>query len=642
MLELVEGPTLADRIAQGAIPIDEALSIAKQIAEALEAAHEAGVIHRDLKPTNIKVKDDGTVKVLDFGLAKALDPTPTGDPSQSPTLTAAATQMGVILGTAAYMSPEQATGKPVDRRSDLWAFGVVLLEMLTGRPVFEGETVTDVLASVLKTEPDWTTLPNTTPLQIRTLLRRCLQRDRASRWDSAVAARLEIEDALSAPLANARAVTASEVASPPSDRTRLAWAVAAVATVIAVALAIPAFRHLGEVPPPAARETRTEILTPAASALATFALSPDGRHIAFVASGDGPGRLWLRSLDATTVEPLEETEGAAYPFWSPDGRSLAFMAGGALQRLDLGGGTPRSLEGLRLQRINGRPAVAISPNGEQFVYNAGGVAGGLYVRSMDELEARFIPGAENPENPVFSPDGQEVAYYQRAATGRLMKIAVSGGAPVTLSDPIENPFGMSWESDGTILFGQSDGIWSVSESGGEPDHLIVTEPGEQVHGPQLLPGGEWILFTFTSGTGDSRWDEADIVIESLSSGERRIVRPGGSDARYVPTGHLVYAFGDGLFALPFDADSLELSGGPTSILQGVLRTIAPGLQTGVAFYGFSDNGTLVYFPAPPSYGCPRWSRWIVAGTPSPSPAKRATIPDLGSHPTAAALPLRSP
>ena len=177
VLELVEGPTLADRIAHGAIPLDEALPIAKQIAEALEAAHEAGVIHRDLKPANIKVREDGTVKVLDFGLAKALDTTPQGDPSLSPTLTAAATQMGVIMGTAAYMSPEQARGKPVDRRTDIWAFGAVLFEMLTGTKPFPGDDVSQTLARVIERDPDWEALPKMLPPALDTYLRRCLQRD---------------------------------------------------------------------------------------------------------------------------------------------------------------------------------------------------------------------------------------------------------------------------------------------------------------------------------------------------------------------------------------------------------------------------------------------------------------------------------
>ena len=200
MLELVEGPTLADRIARGPIPLDEALPIAKQIAEAVEAAHEAGVIHRDLKPANIKVREDGTVKVLDFGLAKALDPHPTGDPSQSPTLTAAATQMGVIMGTAAYMSPEQASGQTADKRSDIWSFGVVLFEMLTGQRLFTGETVSHVLASVLKTDPNWALLRADTPPAIQRLLRRSLERERKRRLPDAAVALLEIEEALTTPV----------------------------------------------------------------------------------------------------------------------------------------------------------------------------------------------------------------------------------------------------------------------------------------------------------------------------------------------------------------------------------------------------------------------------------------------------------
>ena len=194
VLELVEGPTLADRISQGAISIDEALPIAKQIAEALEAAHEQGVIHRDLKPANIKVREDGTVKVLDFGLAKALDIAPEGDPSQSPTLTAAATQMGVIMGTAAYMSPEQSTGKPADKRSDIWSFGAVLFEMLTGTQAFEGEDVSHVLARVLEREPDFHLLPQPTPAAVSRLLFRCLRKDRRDRLHDVADARLDIAD----------------------------------------------------------------------------------------------------------------------------------------------------------------------------------------------------------------------------------------------------------------------------------------------------------------------------------------------------------------------------------------------------------------------------------------------------------------
>ena len=211
VLELVEGPTLAERIKQGPIPVDEALPIAKQIAEALEAAHEQGIIHRDLKPANVKVKDDGTVKVLDFGLAKALDATPQGDPSESPTLTASATRMGVIMGTAAYMSPEQASGTAVDKRADIWSFGVVLYEMLTGQRMFTGETVPHVLASVLRADPDWTTLPPETPSALRRVLRRCLEKDRKDRLRDIGDVGLEIREALRSP---DRETTEAVVAPP--------------------------------------------------------------------------------------------------------------------------------------------------------------------------------------------------------------------------------------------------------------------------------------------------------------------------------------------------------------------------------------------------------------------------------------------
>ena len=237
VMELVEGPTLADRIAQGAIPFDEALPMAKQIAEALEAAHEQGIIHRDLKPANIKVRPDGTVKVLDFGLAKAMDPTGASsvNATMSPTLSMHATQAGIILGTAAYMSPEQAVGKPVDKRADLWAFGVVLLEMLTGKPVFTGETVSHVLASVLKTEPDWTALPSETPASIRRLLRRCLEKDRKRRLADAADAQLEIDDLLSG---RAEPTTAVATISPavPLWRRALPWALLGSALVALAAV----------------------------------------------------------------------------------------------------------------------------------------------------------------------------------------------------------------------------------------------------------------------------------------------------------------------------------------------------------------------------------------------------------------------
>ena len=344
-MELVEGPTLADRIAQGPMPLDEALPIAKQIAEVLEAAHEHGIIHRDLKPANIKVREDGTVKVLDFGLAKALDPTGVAsgfsrkDLTMSPTLSVQGTLAGVILGTAAYMSPEQARGRTVDRRADIWAFGAVLYEMLTGRRAFDGDDLSMTLANVLKSEPDWKALPLDTPAALRRVLVRCLKKNPRDRLQAIGDARIDISELLSGTL-DATATLPRMSSSMPLWRRTLPWALAGV---LLAGLMGVSFVRFGEAPPVAPAEVRTEIVTPTTTDAVSFALSPDGRQLVFVASGDGPSRLWLRSLSATTAQPLAGTEGAASPFWSPDSRSIAFYAEGSLKRLDLSGGAPRIL-----------------------------------------------------------------------------------------------------------------------------------------------------------------------------------------------------------------------------------------------------------------------------------------------------------
>jgi serine/threonine protein kinase len=331
VMELVEGETLADRILRGAIPLKEALPIARQICEALEAAHEHGIIHRDLKPANIKVRSDGTVKVLDFGLAKAIDPSDPGGIQNSPTMTA--TGRGVILGTAAYMSPEQAAGSAIDKRSDIWALGVVLLEMLTGTCAFAGDTVSHVLASVIKDQPDFSRLPSDTPASIRRLLRRCLEKDRKHRLADAADVRLEIEDALTSP--------AEPRVPAPSRRLTFVLLSVIAAILIVVLLGVLATirqRGVSDAPLPL---MRVEISTPTIPT--AFALSPDGRYLAFVGTSGGPQRLWLRPLGTTEASPLPGTEDADSAFWSPNSRSIGFFAGGKLRRVDIDGAPPRDI-----------------------------------------------------------------------------------------------------------------------------------------------------------------------------------------------------------------------------------------------------------------------------------------------------------
>ena len=345
-MELVEGEDLSQRIARGAMPLDEALPIAKQIAEALEAAHEQGIIHRDLKPANIKVRADGTVKVLDFGLAKALGAAPPASSrrarSNSPTITTPGDDAGRddprhrrLHGAGAG----QGQG-PWIKRADIWAFGAVLFEMLTGTRAFAGEDVTDTLASVISKEPDWTRCRPPRRAGAPGCCARCLQKDpQAARCATSAtcAWRSRAHSRRPRPQTDARRRTAS-------SRGRLPWMAAlAVAAALIAAMAMPTVRHLREAPPPAPPEMRVEITTPATDAPLQFALSPDGRSLVFVASGDGPPRLWLRPLDQTEARPLAGTEGATSPFWSPDSRSIGFFAAGKLLRLDVAGGAPQVL-----------------------------------------------------------------------------------------------------------------------------------------------------------------------------------------------------------------------------------------------------------------------------------------------------------
>ncbi|MGH9257652.1 MAG: protein kinase domain-containing protein [Vicinamibacterales bacterium] len=574
VMELVEGSTLAERIADvgRSLPLDEALAIAKQIAEALEAAHERSIIHRDLKPANIKLRPDGVVKVLDFGLAKALDAAPAIDASQSPTMTSPAmTRMGVILGTAAYMSPEQARGKTVDKRTDIWAFGCVLYEMLTGRRAFAGEDVSETLAAVIKGEPDWSAAPAGTPAAIRRLVRRCLQKDGKERLHDISDARIELQDAKTEAASEATTLPVPVLARP--RRERLVWTLLGLAGLSIVALSIPAVLHFRE-PAVANPEVRLELTTPATTQPLHFAISPDGRRLVFVASGEGGPRLWQRPLDAVTALPLEGTEGAEYPFWSPDSRAIGFFAAGKLKRFDIAGGPPQIVADapngrggawnrdgtilfaptnssglLRVSASGGEPQPVTKldpprvgshrfpqflPDGRRFLFFAQGnpEGQGIYLGSLDGTDTTRLTPAEaagayiEPDALVFLQQSTLVVRSLDVATGTLT------GDPVTVADRVSYDAGFSLggfsvSAAGTLAYraGGSerrqltwfDRTGKAVGVAGEPDaNGLVT--------PALSPDGRRIAVARTVQSNVDMW-----VIDVLRGGATRFTFDPASD-----------------------------------------------------------------------------------------------------------------
>lgn len=517
VMELIQGETL-----QGPLPIAEVLRLAKQIAEAMEYAHDKGVIHRDLKPANIKLTQDGQVKVLDFGLAKALDDaghsSPEGDPanSLSPTLTMGATQAGVILGTAAYMAPEQAKGKRADRKADIWSFGVVLYEMLTGTRVFAGETMAETLASVMKEQLTFDDLPKETPPALRKLVKRCLERDLKRRVQSMGEVRIGIEDILSGAATEEVRVIAQPV---PAKTSWIPWAVAAVGIAAAFGLGVlyftrapqtaaaPAMRFALDAPPGVA-------LTANRQAGTTAVVSPDGRYIAFVADKEGAGpelrALWLRSLDSLTAQQLDQTEGATDPFWSPDSQNIAFFAGGKLKRIAISGGAPvnvcDSQEGqdlggtwfqqegsggqsegvilfgpnaaspiLRVPAGGGVPTPVTKvaqgeqhkfpqflPGGQHFQYWVqGGPKPGIYVQTLGSEERTFL--LETPGRASFAPP--DYLLYMRETTLLAQHVDWDAlkplGEPVSVTDRVRSDAGsggnaFSVSTTGALTFRAGD------------------------------------------------------------------------------------------------------------------------------------------------------------------------------------------
>ena len=418
-MEYVPGEDLAKRLERGPLALDETLDIARQVAEALEAAHEQGVIHRDLKPANITCMPDGKIKVLDLGLAKALGHEGNADPgrlSLSPTATSAGTVAGTLLGTAAYMSPEQVKGHEADRRADIWAFGCVLHEMLTGRRAFGGETISETLASVLRDEIGHTALPEATPPSVRQLLRRCLDRDRRTRLRDIGEARIALSPAGLASEASLRRNEGSVVG--PSERSgRLAWGVAGVALIALVVTGWFALRPSGAA---AQREVRASIAPPEGQSFVVtgpnsgaLSLSPDGTKATFVASAaSGRPSLYLRSLASTTPQVIPGSEGATYPFWSPDSRQLAFFADGKLKKLDLDGGAPMTIASATEARggtwgPSGTILFAADTQAGISSVSAGGELGDP-VTTLDPSRG----GETTHRYPWFLPDGRHFLYLR--------------------------------------------------------------------------------------------------------------------------------------------------------------------------------------------------------------------------------------
>jgi serine/threonine protein kinase/Tol biopolymer transport system component len=506
VMEYVEGETLATRLEKGPLPLDQVLKFGIQIADALDRAHRNGVVHRDVKPGNIMLTNSGT-KLLDFGLAKVAVPLSTGNTlTAAATLSSPVTQAGTIVGTFQYMSPEQVEGKEVDGRSDIFSFGSVLYEMVTGRRAFQGKSNLSVASAVLEKDPEpISTLQPMTPPALERAIRRCLAKDPEDRWQTARDLELELkwiaeagpQSGVPAPLDSHRKV-----------RERLTLATVALFSLVAIAFAV-GFVLRGPKPP-----QRMQTVRLSAEIGADLSLS----------TAYGPAAIL-----------------------SPDGTRLAFLASGADQK----------------RRI--------------------------YVRSLDTLQATALSGTENARDPFFSPDGQWLGFF---ADGKLRKISIQGGAAVALCDVVDARGG-SWGEDGTIVFTPTVRVplAKISSAGGilQPLTTFDKETGEITQRwPQVLPGSKAVLFT--SGTHGTYYEDADIVVYSEASGQRKTVQRGGFHARYLPSGHLVYMHEGTLFAVPFNLKRLEVTGQPAPILEGVATN--PG--NGGAQFSFSDTGNLVY------------------------------------------------
>jgi eukaryotic-like serine/threonine-protein kinase len=543
IMELVEGPTLAERLRLRRLELEDSLPIARQIAEALEAAHDRGIIHRDLKPANVKIRPDGVVKILDFGLAKAIAGDPaSSDLQNSPTITQMTTMAGTILGTAAYMSPEQAKGKPLDRRTDVWSFGCVLFEMLSGKPAFSGETSTDILADVVRGEPRWQELPTNTPPRLAELLRRCLQKDTRQRLQAIGEARIAIEQTLAeitvvanssvetmaAAAASASGVPVSSVTIPASGISAPPAAIAPAATntrsafpLILAALFAGLAAWLGYDHLSRAKNSPLAIVTQI--------LPPDGQSFALSGNEAGP------------------------PVLSPDGRFLAFAS--------------TDSQGVRR----------------------------LWVRSLSDVKPQLMANTEGVTEPFWSPDGATLGYFDDR---RMLRLNVAGGAPLTIVDQIINSRGGAWSPDGKILYAPNPslGLFSISDGGGSSQQVTPDDPNLHLPGrrwPQFLPDGKHFLCFARSDVVS----QSGVFVGSLDGSPLKLVFHSDSDAVYAPPGYLLFVQQGVLMAQKFDTKSFTLSGQALPLATHVevnsiiYRAIVTASDTGLLVYATGEGGS---------------------------------------------------
>ncbi len=559
VMELVDGEDLNEIIDRGPLPVDQVLEIAAQLAEALEAAHDRGIIHRDLKPANIKVADRNRVKVLDFGLAKALmtpgdHQSAAQDPSAVRTMTADLTTAGSILGTPAYMAPEQILGEPADKRADIWAYGVTVVEMLTGKKVFSGSSSASVKAKILEGQPDWEQLTSSTPAPLIEVLKRCIERDPYRRLRDIGEARFAVRSIL------ARGIDEEaddDRRRPPPTRAGfgLLWILGGLTLILAGALAWTTARPANPSPEP----VRFSIRLPAGahyhpSERSALSVSRDGSKLVYV-GGDGEAtRLYTRRLNATEISPIDHTRGARSPLFSLDGKWIYFYVDGTFKRIPIDGGPPQT---------------------------------------------------------------------------------IGGGSPVTR--------GQSWRTEDVLIFTptKASGLWQAFLPDGGYHEVAGIEDGGESSGlcwPDVLPGGNQALVSRLNSTATS-WDDGRLLLVDLESGEKHRLIEGGSQPTYLPTGHIVFAVGGALMAVPFDRKTGSLTGTPVTVVDDVLCDPA----SGVAHYAVSDTGTLVYAregAAPRTCAGSSGSTGKVG--PRSSAGSHVSFDTRGSHPTAARSPQPSP